>query len=132
MGEADLAGVHRADGCGQLPLVRTHSERVPHVVRVHVTVDADPVVRSVEAIAVPKVRLVELGRQPGKSELQVVDLPAQADQLVGDLLAGRLVLEHACIIPKRCSEANALNKPYSGVTYAAGRPPSTRNVAPLT
>src|SRR5437660_2835290 len=98
MGKADLAPVHGVSAARHLGQALTHRKPVVGRVGGHPAVEADPIPRSVKAFVVPPVGLVELSGELRELELELVDDPAQGDQLTGDLLARGDHLEHAFIV----------------------------------
>src|SRR6184192_4436749 len=98
MGKADLARLHGVGAPRQVGQALTHRKPVVGRVGGHPAVEADPIPRSVKAFVVPPVGLVELSGELSELELELVDDPAQADQLTGDCLARRDHLEHASIV----------------------------------
>ena len=113
VGEPDRAGLHRLQGLRELGFLRAHREGVPDLVRVEMTVDADPIEGGVEAFVRPQVGLVERHGESREAHLHLVDLLAQGDELLGDVFAGDhvVVLNHVGIIANTCLESNVLNRP---------------------
>src|SRR5437879_11074173 len=98
MGKADLAPIHGVGAARHLGQAPTHGEPVIGRVGGHPAVEADPIPRAVKAFVVPPVGLIELGGELRELELELVDDPAQTDQLTGDCLAGGDHLNHAFIV----------------------------------
>src|SRR6266566_2660083 len=98
MGKADLAPIHGVGAARHLGQALTHREPVVGRVGGHPAVEADPIPRAVKAFVVPPVGLVELSGELRELELELVDDPAQTDQLISDCLAGGDHLEHALIV----------------------------------
>src|SRR5207244_13040767 len=98
MGKADLAPIHGVGAARQVGQALTHRKPVVGRVGGHPAVEADPIPRAVKAFVVPPRGLVELGGELRELELELVDDPAQADQLMGDLLARGDHFNHAFIV----------------------------------
>src|SRR5438477_10841644 len=98
MGKADLAPIHGVGAARQVGQALTHRKPVVGRVGGHPAVEAEPIPRRVKAFVVPPVGLVELSGELRELELELVDDPAQADQLTGDCLARGGHVEHASIV----------------------------------
>src|SRR5437899_1123437 len=98
MGKADLAPIHGVGAARHLGEALTHRKPVVGRIGGHPAVEADPIPRAVKAFVVPPVGLVELGGELRELELELVDDPAQADQLMGDFLAREDHFNHAFIV----------------------------------
>src|SRR5438309_12097223 len=98
MGKADLAPIHGVGAARHLGQALTHRKPVVGRVGGHPAVETDPIPRAVKAFVVPPVGLVELSGELRELELELVDDPAQADQLTGNCFARGGHVDHDFIV----------------------------------